>query len=132
VNTLGRLSGRERQILEILYQHGKAAVSEVRGAMEDAPSYSAVRTLIGVLEQKGHVKRRAEGLRYIYSPVIGREEAKRAAVMHLLETYFKGSPEQIVAVLQDISSTELAREKLDGMTETIEEAKGKKRQNAGK
>ncbi len=63
--------------------------------MEDAPSYSAVRTLIGVLEEKGHVQRRAEGLRYVYSPVIGREEAKRAAVMHLLETY-RGSYRQNV------------------------------------
>ena len=112
-----RLSGRERQILEILYKYGKATVSEVRGAMEDAPSYSAVRTLIGVLEEKGHVKRRAEGLKYVYAPVIGREDAKRAAVMHLLGTYFSGSPKQIVAVLQDISSTELAQKKLDGITE---------------
>jgi predicted transcriptional regulator len=72
VSVPGRLSGRERQILEILYQQGEAGVSEVRGAMEDPPSYSAVRTLIGVLEEKGHVTCRAEGLRYVYTPVIGR------------------------------------------------------------
>jgi len=120
---VGGLSRRERQILEILYQRGKAAASEVREAMEDAPSYSAVRTLLGVLEEKGHIKHRAEGLRYVYTPVIGREKAKRTAVKHLLETYFNGSPEQIVAALLDVSSTKLTREELDRMTEMIEKAK---------
>jgi BlaI family penicillinase repressor len=123
LNAAGGLSRRERQILEILYQRGKAAASEVREAMQDAPSYSAVRTLLGVLEEKGHVKHRAEGLRYVYTPVIGREKAKRTAVKHLLDTYFNGSPEQIVAALLDVSSTELTREELDRMTEMIEKAK---------
>jgi BlaI family penicillinase repressor len=123
VSAVGGLSRRERQILEILYQRGKAAASEVREAMEDAPSYSAVRTLLGVLEEKGHIKHRAEGLRYVYTPVIGREKAKRTAVKHLLDTYFNGSPEQIVAALLDVSSTELTREELDRMTEMIEKAK---------
>jgi BlaI family penicillinase repressor len=123
LSAAGGLSRRERQILEILYQRGKAAASEVREAMQDAPSYSAVRTLLGVLEEKGHVKHRAEGLRYVYRPVIGREKAKRTAVKHLLDTYFNGSPEQIVAALLDVSSTELTREELDRMTEMIEKAK---------
>jgi BlaI family penicillinase repressor len=123
VSAVGGLSRRERQILEILYQRGKAAASEVREAMDDAPSYSAVRTLLGVLEEKGHIKHRAEGLKYVYTPVIGREKAKRTAVKHLLETYFNGSPEQIVAALLDVSSTELTREELDRMTEMIEKAK---------
>jgi predicted transcriptional regulator len=123
VSAVGGLSRRERQILEILYQLGKAAASEVREAMEDAPSYSAVRTLLGVLEEKGHIKHRAEGLRYVYTPVVGREKAKRTAVKHLLDTYFNGSPEQIVAALLDVSSTKLTREELDRMTEMIETAK---------
>jgi predicted transcriptional regulator len=123
VSAVSGLSRRERQILEILYQRGKAAASEVREAMEDAPSYSAVRTLLGVLEEKGHIKHRAEGLRYVYTPVIGREKAKRTAVKHLLDTYFNGSPEQIVAALLDVSSTHLTREELDRMTEMIEKAK---------
>ncbi len=123
MSAVGGLSRRERQILEILYQRGKAAASEVREAMEDAPSYSAVRTLLGVLEEKGHIKHRAEGLRYVYTPVIGREKAKRTAVKHLLDTYFNGSPEQIVAALLDVSSTKLTREELDRMTEMIEKAK---------
>jgi BlaI family penicillinase repressor len=117
------LSRRERQILEILYQRGKASASEVLEAMEDAPSNSAVRTLLRVLEEKGHVKHRAEGLKYVYVPTVAREKAKRTAVKHLLDTYFNGSPEQIVAALLDVSSTQLTREELDRMTEMIEKAK---------
>jgi BlaI family penicillinase repressor len=118
-----RLSRRERQILDILIRRGKASASEVREAMPDAPSYSAVRTLLRVLEDKGHAKHRAEGLRYVYLPTVPREKAKRSAVKHLLETYFNGSPEQIVAALLDVSSTQLTREELDRMTEMIEKAK---------
>src|SRR6266576_1556271 len=118
-----RLSRRERQILEILYQRGKASATEVREAMEDAPSNSAVRTLLRVLEDKGHVRRRAEGLKYVYTPTVAREKAKRTVVKHLLDTYFNGSPEQIVAALLDVSSTQLTRQELDLMTEMIEKAK---------
>jgi len=119
----GGLSRRERQILEILYQRGKASASEVLEAMEDPPSNSAVRTLLRVLEDKGHVRRRAEGLKYVYEPAVAREKAKRTALRHLLDTYCNGSPEQIVAALLDVSSSELTREELDRMTEMIEKAK---------
>ena len=117
------LSRRERQILEILYQRGKASATEVLEAMQDAPSNSAVRTLLRVLEEKGHVKRRAVGLKYVYTPTVAPEKAKRKAVKHLLDTYFDGSPEQIVAALLDVSSMELTREELDRMTAMIEKAK---------
>jgi len=117
------LSRRERQILEILIERGKASASEVRSAMTDAPSYSAVRTLLKVLEDKGHVRHRAEGLRYVYLPTIGRDKAKKNAVKHLLKTYFNGSPEQIVAALLDVSSTQLTREELERMAQMIEKAK---------
>ena len=119
----GGLSRRERQILDILYQREKASASEVLDAMDDAPSNSAVRTLLRVLEEKGHVKRKAEGLKYVYMPAIARDKAKRLAVKHLLDTYFSGSPEQIVAALLDVSSTQLTRQELDRMTEMIEKAK---------
>jgi len=121
--SVGGLSRRERQIMEILYQRGKASASEVLNAMEDAPSNSAVRTLLGVLEAKGHVRRRAEGLKYVYTPTVARDKAKRTAVKHLLDTYFSGSPEQIVAALLDVSSTQLTREELDRIGEMIEKAK---------
>jgi BlaI family penicillinase repressor len=119
----GGFSRREREILDILYQRGKASASEVRDAMEDAPSNSAVRTLLRVLEEKGHVRRKAEGLKYVYVPSVAKEKAKRTAVKHLLETYFDGSSEQIVAALLDVSSTGLTRQELDRMTEMIEKAK---------
>src|SRR5689334_15108328 len=121
-NAQRSLSRRERQILDILYQGGKLSAAEVREAMPDAPSYSAVRTLLRVLEEKGHVKHRAEGLKYVYVPSVPREKAKRTAVKHLLDTYFNGSPEQIVAALLDVSSTELTREELERMAAMIEQA----------
>src|SRR6516162_2806978 len=117
------LSRRERQIMEILYQRGKSSASEVREAMPDAPSYSAVRAMLRILEQKGHIRHQAEGLKYVYLPTLARDKAKRSAVKHLLETFFKDSPEQVVAALLDVSATRLTREELDRMTEMIEQAK---------
>jgi predicted transcriptional regulator len=119
----GGLSRRERQIMDILYQRGKASASEVREAMADAPSYSAVRAMLRVLEEKGHVRHQEEGLKYVYVPVVAREKAKRSAVKHMLDTFFAGSPEQIVAALLDVSSSRLTREELDRMAEMIEKAK---------
>jgi predicted transcriptional regulator len=123
VSALGGLSRRERQIMEILYQRGKASASEVREAMEDAPSYSAVRAMLRILEEKGHVRHQEEGLKYVYAPVVARDKAKRSAVKHLLETFFGGSPEQAVAALLDVSATRLTPEELERMANMIEKAK---------
>ena len=123
MSALAGLSRRERQIMEILYQRGKASASEVREAMEDAPGYSAVRAMLRVLEEKGHVRHQEEGLKYVYAPVVAREKAKRSAVKHLLETFFGGSPEQAVAALLDVASTRLTPEELDRMAGMIEKAK---------
>jgi predicted transcriptional regulator len=109
--------------MDILYQRGKGSASDVREAMEDAPGYSAVRAMLRVLEEKGHVRHQAEGLKYVYVPVVAREKAKRSAVKHLLDTFFAGAPEQIVAALLDVSATRLTREELDRMSEMIEKAK---------
>jgi BlaI family penicillinase repressor len=121
--TLTGLSRRERQIMDILFQRGKASAAEVREAMADAPSYSAVRAMLRVLEEKGHVKHQSEGLKYVFTPTAPREKAKRSAVKHLVETFFKDSPEQIVAALLDVSSRRLTVEELDRMAEMIEKAK---------
>ena len=123
MSTTGSLSRRERQIMDILYQRGKASASDVREAMEAAPGYSAVRAMLRVLEEKGHVKHQAEGLKYVYVPVVARDKAKRSAVKHVMETFFNGSAEQIVAALLDVSSTRLTREELDRMSEMIEQAR---------
>jgi len=118
-----KLSRRERQILDILYRTGKSSASEVREAMDDAPSYSAVRAMLRVLEEKGHVRHQEEGLKYVYMPTVAREKAKRSAVKHVLETFFAGSPEQIVAALLDVSAARLTPEELDRMADLIEKAK---------
>jgi BlaI family penicillinase repressor len=117
------LSRRERQIMDILYQRGKSSVSEVKEALPNAPSYSAVRAMLRILEEKGHIKHQEEGLKYVYLPKVARDKAKRSAVKHLLDTFFSDSPDQIVAALLDVSSTRLTRAELDRMTDMIEQAK---------
>lgn len=117
------LSRRERQIMDILYRQGKATASEVQVALPDAPGYSAVRAMLRVLEEKGHIRHRAEDLRYVYFPAVSRDKAKRSAVKHLLDTFFQDSPEQIVAALLDVSATRLSPEELDRMAALIESAK---------
>ena len=109
--------------MDILYRAGKASASDVLNAMPDPPSYSAVRAMLRVLEEKGHVKHQEEGLKYVYAPVVARDKAKRSAVKHVMETFFNGSAEQTVAALLDISSTRLTRDELDRMAEMIEKAK---------
>lgn len=117
------LSRRERQIMEILYQRGKASAADVRDAMEDAPSYSAVRAMLRVLEEKGHVKHEAEGIKYVFVPVVNADKAKRSAVKQLLGTFFSNSPEQVVAALLDVSSKRLTNDELDRMAQMIEKAR---------
>ena len=117
------MSRRERQIMEILYRRGQASVSEVRAAMNDAPSYSAVRAMLRVLKDKGHVKHEAEGLKYMYRPVVNREKAKRSALKSLVDTFFNDRPDEVVAALLDVSSQRLTAEELDRMAAMIDEAK---------
>jgi BlaI family penicillinase repressor len=119
----GGLSRREREIMDILYQRGKSSASEVREAMKDAPGYSAVRAMLRVLEEKGHVRHQAEELRYVYFPTVARDKAKRSAVKHLLDTFFDQAPEQVVAALLDVSAKRLTPEELDRMAAMIEKAK---------
>lgn len=121
--TFPGLSRRERQIMDILYQRGKASANDVRDAMPDAPSYSAVRAMLRVLEEKGHIKHQEEGMKYVYAPVVTAGKAKRSAVKHVMDTFFQGSAEQIVAALLDVSSSRLTREELDRMSALIEKAK---------
>jgi BlaI family penicillinase repressor len=121
--SLTALSRRERQIMDILYERGKATAADVRAAMEDAPSYSAVRAMLRTLEEKGHVVHEMDRLTYVYLPSLGKEKAKRSAVKHLMRTFFGDSPEQIVAALLDVSAKKLTTEELDRMSDMIERAK---------
>ncbi|MFL5393379.1 MAG: BlaI/MecI/CopY family transcriptional regulator [Myxococcales bacterium] len=101
-----KLTRRERQIMDILYRDGEATVAEVVDRLPDPPSYSAVRATINVLEEKGHVRHKQDGPRYVYLPAVPRERARRAALNHLLQTFFDGSAESaVVALLQMTDST---------------------------
>src|SRR5207237_8701102 len=90
------VSRRERQILDILYQRGRATAAEVLAALPEPPSYSAVRALLRILEEKGHVRHEQDGPRYIYLPTVARDNAQRSALRHILQTFFDGSAEQAI------------------------------------
>jgi predicted transcriptional regulator len=117
------LSRRERQIMDILYQRGRASASEIHAALPDAPSYSAVRAKLRVLEEKGHVRHEEESLRYVYLPTVAREAARRSAMRHMLSTFFEGSVEQAVASLLDVSAANLSEQDLERISSLIEGAR---------
>jgi BlaI family penicillinase repressor len=119
------LSRRERQILDALYRAGRATAAEVRQAMPQAPSYSAVRTLLRILEDKGHVRHEDDGIRYVYMPTIERNRAKRSALRHVLNTFFEGSTTQAILALLHEDSKRLSTEDWDRLTEMIERARKK-------
>ena len=104
------LSRRERQILDVLYRAGRATAADVRKGMADAPSYSAVRTLLRILEDKGHVRHEQDGARYVYMPRVERERAKRSALRHMVHTFFEGSATQAIAALLEEDSKRLSDE----------------------
>ena len=117
------LSRRERQILDILYAQGRATAAEIQAALPDPPSYSAVRALLRVLEDKGHVRHQADGPRYMYMPRVSRDKARRSALKHLVETFFSGSEADAAAALLDPSASTLSREELDRIESLIVRAK---------
>jgi len=117
------LSRRERQILDILYQRGRATAADVQVALPEPPSYSAVRALLRILEEKGHVRHEQDGPRYVYVPTLGRDNAKRSALRHILQTFFDGSAEQAISALLDDSSAKLSRAELDRLARLIESAR---------
>src|SRR5436190_5627778 len=117
------LSRRERQIIDILYANGRATAAEIQAALPDPPSYSAVRALLRVLEDKGHVRHQLDGPRYIYMPRVSRDKARRSALKHLVETFFSGSEADAAAALLDPSASTLSREELDRIESLIVRAK---------
>jgi len=120
---LSSLSRRERQIMEVLYRDRQATAGEVLAALPDPPSYSAVRAMLRVLENKGHVKHIAEGTRYVYLPTLPRDRAGRPALASVLETFFDGSTEKAVAALLDLSRQDLSEQQLDRLSQLIEQAR---------
>ncbi len=118
-----KLSRRERQIMDIIYRDGRASAAEVQAQLPDPPSYSAVRAMLRVLEEKGHVRHKQIGPRYVFVPTVPRDSARRSALRHLLKTFFEGSREQMVAALLDDAPGNLQEEELDRLSKLIEQAK---------
>ncbi|HEY8174269.1 MAG TPA: BlaI/MecI/CopY family transcriptional regulator [Gemmatimonadaceae bacterium] len=108
-----QLSRRERQIMDVIYRHGKVTAAEVLAELPDPPGYSAVRAMLRLLEDKGHVRHEQDGPRYVYLPTVNRDKARRSAMRHLVRTFFDGSTEDAVAALlqgdNGMSEDELAR-----------------------
>ena len=117
------LSRRERQIIDILYANGKATAAEVQNALPEPPSYSAVRAMLRILEEKGHVRHEQDGPRYVYLPTVGRDRAKKTALRHVLQTFFNGSAEQALSALLDESDSRLSDRELDRLAELIDRAR---------
>jgi BlaI family transcriptional regulator, penicillinase repressor len=115
------LSRRERQIMDIIYARGQATAAEVTAALPDPPSYSAVRALLRILEQKGHLRHQEDGPRYVFLPTVPRERARKSALRNLVKTFFNGSPAQAAAAL--IDQADLSPEDFARLEAVIEKAR---------
>jgi BlaI family transcriptional regulator, penicillinase repressor len=119
-NTLSR---RERQIMDVLFRLGRATAADVKRELPGDPSDSTVRTQLRVLEEKGHVRHEEHGLRYVYAPVVARHSARRSALKHLVNTFFDGSAEQIVAAVLGGEATRLTEHDLDRIADLVARAR---------
>jgi BlaI family penicillinase repressor len=120
------LSRRERQIMDILFALGRATGPEIQERLPDQPSYSAVRTILRVLERKGHIRHIEEGLRYVYLPAVERETAKQSAIQRLISTFFDGSAKAAAAAFIDPAASQLSAEDLKELEAMIRKARKEK------
>ena len=121
------LSRRERQIMDVLYAHQECSAKDVQNAIEDAPSYSAVRALITRLVDKDIVKFRVEGKKHLYSPKIGEKKAQNSAIKRLLTTFFKGSRAKAVTALLDVESSDISSLEIEEIERSIRRLKEAKK-----
>src|SRR5438876_6440504 len=122
------LTRRERQIMDVLYRRTRAAAAEVMAELPGEPNYSTVRAQLRVLEDKGHVRHEEEGLRYVYIPTVPRHEVRQSALKHLVDTFFEGSTQKVVAALLGSEGSKVSQEELERIAELVEKArKGGKR-----
>ncbi|MDQ1353935.1 MAG: hypothetical protein QG657_4244 [Acidobacteriota bacterium] len=119
----GNLSRRERQIMDVIYELEEATAAQVLERLPNPPGYSAVRALLRVLEEKGHLNHKIDGPRYVFIPTLPREEARQTALRHLLDTFFDGSTEKVVAALLDISEEKLSDEDYQRLSQIIANAR---------
>jgi predicted transcriptional regulator len=117
------LTKRERQIMDVLYRLGRATAGEVRREVSGSPSDSTVRTQLRVLEEKGHIRHEEHGLRYVYFPVISRHAARKSALRHLVDTFFDGSPANVVTALLGSDTAHVSDEELERIAALIEAAR---------
>ena len=118
------LSRRERQIMDVVYRLGRAAVGDVLERIPDPPSYSAVRALMRILEEKGHLTHEQDGPRYVYLPTVPADTAQRSALTHLVRTFFQGSTGAAVAALLDLDDGALSEAELERLSKMIDQARG--------
>ncbi|HWX18697.1 MAG TPA: BlaI/MecI/CopY family transcriptional regulator [Candidatus Binatia bacterium] len=123
MNTEQHLSRRERQIMDVLHARGEATAAEVLAALPEPPGYSAVRALLRILENKGHLKHRREGARYVFVPRTPPEKARRSALNRVVSTFFQGSVTQAMAALLEAADTELSEGELNQLQQMIKEAR---------
>ena len=109
--------------MDVLYRKGRSTAAEVLENLPDPPSYSSIRALLRILEEKGHIRHEKDGAKYVFIPSVGRDKAKRSAIRHLLKTFFEGSPELVVAALLDVSSSKLTNQELDRLKKLIDESR---------
>jgi predicted transcriptional regulator len=121
------LSRRERQIMDVLYRRTRATAAEVMAELPDPPSYSAVRSALRLLVEKGHLTRELEDLRYVYRPRVPRDKASRSAVSHLVRTFFDGSRAQAMAAILESADTRLSNDELDRLARLVEQARQDRR-----
>ncbi len=119
------LSRRERQIMDILYRLGRATANEVMDALSGEPNYSTVRTQLRVLEGKGHIRHEEQGLRYIYTPIVPRHEIRQSALKHLVDTFFEGSTQKVVAALLGSEGAQITQDELESIAELVEKVRKK-------
>ena len=117
------LNKRERQIMDVIYRRGSATALEVMDELTDLPSYSASKAMLRLLEQKGHLKHSKQGAKYVYFPAVSREKMRRPQLKHLMQTFFEGSIEAVVADLVDISEGKMSDDELERIMHLIEQAK---------
>lgn len=116
------LSRREREVMDVLYRRGEATVAEVMDDLKDPPTYSAVRSILRVLTEKGHIVYRADGPRYVYAPAVGADRARKAALDHVVNTFFDGSAERALAALLTRSDLELSEAQIRRLAKEIRQA----------
>jgi predicted transcriptional regulator len=114
---------RERQIMDILYRRGRATANEVMSDLPDSPSYSTVRTQLRVLEEKGHIEHSEHELKYVYEPRVSRKEVRQTALTHVVNTFFEGSVQKVVAALLGRERGRISPDELERIADMVAKAR---------